>query len=163
MSPETILAAILAIFPHMSGNNRQCIIDHQVRIAEQLREVSQPVAPGAPVPPVELTAAVAFAETHLGCDLNEGGNWGAPIDRNHRHTAGTHMSAVRVLSRGFTRCGSWDGAVMRFRTGLCNPAVNGRTPEIRRIGPQYLRTIRSIMGRMEAYQDTHDGEDHGAE
>jgi len=165
MTPETILAAILAIFPHMSGNNRQCIIDQQPRIVEQLREVSEPIEPGAPVPPVELTAAVAFQETHLGCDINEGGNWGAPIDRNHRHIAGTHMSAVRVLSRGFTRCGSWDGAVLRFRTGLCNPARQGATPEVRRIGPHYLRTINSIVNRMHEYNSTHSGRgaDHGTE
>lgn len=164
MTPETILLAILAIFPHMSGNNRQCIIDHQPRIAAQLREVSEPIAPGAPVPPMELTAAVAFAETHLGCDINEGGNWGAPIDRNHRHTAGTHMSAVRVLSRGFTRCGSWDGAILRFRTGLCNPARNGSTPEIRRIGPRYLQTIHSIMHRIHVYhQSTQVSDGHGVE
>jgi hypothetical protein len=155
MTPHSILLAILAIFPHMSGNNRQCIMDRQQMIATQLQEVSEPVAPGAPVPPVELTAAVAFAETHLGCDLHEGGNWGAPIDRNHRHTAGTHLSAVRVLSRGYERCGSWDGAILRFRTGLCNPARQGGTEAIRRIGPQYLRTIHSIMDRMRAHQDAH--------
>lgn len=165
MTPETILIAILAIFPYMSGNNRQCIIDRQSRIVEQLREVSEPIEPGAPVPPVELTAAVAFAETHLGCDLHEGGNWGAPIDRNHRHTAGTHLSAVRVLSRGFTQCGSWDGAVLRFRTGLCNPARNGATPEVRRIGPRYLRSIHSIMDRMHDYNEGPEGQanDHGVE
>lgn len=163
MSPETILLAILAIFPYMSGNNRQCIIDRQPRIVAQLREVSEPIAPGAPVPPVELTAAVAFAETHLGCDINEGGNWGAPIDSTHRHTAGTHLSAVRVLSQGFTRCGSWDGAVLRFRTGLCNPARNGSTPAVRRIGPRYLQTIHSIMRRMHVYHQTHGGADHGTD
>lgn len=163
MTPESILIAILAIFPHMSGNNRQCIIDRQNFIASQLRDVSRPVAPGAPVPPTELTAAVAFAETHLGCDINEGGNWGAPISASQRHVAGTHLSAVRVLSRGYVRCGSWDGAVMRFRTGLCNPARNGSTPEIRRIGPRYLRTIHSIMGRMREWDETHGGGDHGIE
>ena len=163
MSPESILIAILAIFPHMSGNNRRCIANQQERIAAQLREVSEPIAPGAPVPPTELTAAVAFLETHLGCDINEGGNWGAPIDRNHRHTAGTHMSAVRVLSRGYQRCGSWDGAVLRFRTGLCNPARQGATPEVRRAGPAYLRTVQFILRRMRAYHEAHGGADHGVE
>ena len=165
MTPTSIILALLAIFPHMSGNNRQRIIERQSRIAQQLQEVSEPIEPGAPVPPVELTAAVAFAETHLGCDLNEGGNWGAPIDRNHRHTAGTHLSAVRVLSRGFTQCGSWDGAILRFRTGLCNPARHGATPQVRMVGPRYLRTIHSIMDRMEDYDEAHGGEgtDHGTE
>ena len=163
MSPEAILVAILAIFPHMSGNNRQCIIDRQPRIAAQLREVSEPIEPGAPVPPVELTAAVAFAETHLGCDINEGGNWGAPIDRNHRHTAGTHLSAVRVLSRGYAQCGSWDGAIVRFRTGFCNPARQGATPAIQAIGARYLRTIHSIMERMQDHYEVHGDQDHGTD
>ncbi len=163
MTPESILIAILAIFPYMNGNNRQCIIDRQPRIAEQLREVSQPIEPGAPVPPTHLTAAVAFKETHLGCDINEGGNWGAPIDRNHRHTAGTHLSAVTSLVHGYQRCGSWDGAVLRFRTGFCNPARQGASRQIQVIGAQYLNSIHSIMGQMEEYDRTHGGGDHGIE
>lgn len=150
MSPEAILAAILALFPHMSGNNRRCIETQQSRIIRQLREVSEPVEPEAPVPPTELTAAVAFVETHLGCDINEGGNWGAPIDPQHRHTAGTHMHAVRALSRGYRACGDWDGAVMRFRTGLCNPK-RSPSPTVREQGTHYLRVIRSIVERMRAY------------
>lgn len=150
MTPDTIVLAILALFPHMSGNNRHCIETQQARIVQQLLEVSQPHEPGAPVPPTELTAAVAFAETHLGCDLHEGGNWGAPLDRLHRHTAGTHMHAVRALSRGYQRCGSWDGAVLRFRTGLCNPR-RSPSPQVREQGTHYLRVIRRIVEGIRAH------------
>lgn len=151
MSPETIVIAILALFPHMSGDNRACIESQQARIVQQLREVSQPHEPGAPVPPTELTAAVAFAETHLGCDVNEGGNWGAPVDSRHRHTAGTHLSAVRVLSRSYQVCGSWDGAILRFRTGLCNPARQSSSAAVRRQGARYLRIIRGLVERIRAH------------
>lgn len=149
MTPESIVLAILAMFPHMSGNNRRCIETQQSRIVQQLREVSRPYEPGAPVPPVELTAAVAFAETHLGCDLHEGGNWGAPIDAQHRHTAGTHMNAVRVLSQSYRVCGGWDGAILRFRTGLCDPR---RSPSerVRRQGARYLRVIHRLMDGIRA-------------
>lgn len=95
---------------------------------------------------------MAFAETHLGCDHNEGGNWGAPIDAQHRHTAGTHMSAVRILSRSYTVCGNWDGAVMRFRTGLCNPARQSSNPQVRRWGTRYLRTIKGLVASLRAYR-----------
>lgn len=144
MTPEAILIAILGIFPHMSGHNRQCIVRNQAHIVRQLEEVSQPVEPGAPVPPTELTAAVAFAETHLGCDHGEGGNWGAPISAARRHVAGTHLSAVRILSRSYQVCGNWDQAVMRFRTGLCNPRRSS-SPLVRRQGIHYLGRIRWII------------------
>lgn len=153
MTPKLILAALLAIFPHMSHGNRQCIIDHQPRLEVQLQEVSQPIEPGAPVPPTEVTATVAFLETHLGCDHGEGGNWGAPIDRNHRHTAGTHMDAVTSLVHGYQECGTWEGAVFRFRTGVCNPAQGA--PQTGVIGTDYLHRFRSLLNRMYHYRDTH--------
>jgi len=147
MTPEAIITAILALFPHMSGHNRACIIQRQEQIVQQLYEASQPVSPGAPVPPVELTAAVAFAETHLGCDHNEGGGWGAPVSRVRRHVAGTHVHAVRVLSRGYDVCGDWDHSVMRFRTGLCRPQTSPSL-HVRFVGVRYLHTIHSIIARM---------------
>ena len=150
MTPQAIVLALLSMFPYMSGNNRQCIIDRQPQIEVQLHEVTQPIAPGAPVPPVELVAAVGFAETHLGCDSGEGGNWGAPISPLQRHTAGTHMHAAVALVHGYQRCHSWDGAIMRFRTGLCDPAHQGATPQIRAIGVHYLNTIHAIMRRLQA-------------
>jgi hypothetical protein len=148
LTPEMIVAAILSIFPHMNGRNRECIERNQPRIIQQLHDVSLPSFPGAPVPPVELTASVAFLETHLGCDANEGGNWGAPISATRRHTAGTHMHAVRVLANGYLRCGTWEGAVLRFRTGLCNPARQSNNPALQVQGTNYLRTVNNIMHRI---------------
>ena len=150
MTPEAIITALLLMFPHMSGHNRQCIETNREHITQQLREVQQPFEPGAPVPPLELTAAVAFTETHLGCDHNEGGNWGAPVDGRHRHTPGTHMSALRVLSRSYTVCGTWDGAVMRFRTGLCDPRRQSSSPAVAQQGVSYLRRVKNLIRRMQS-------------
>lgn len=134
MTPEQVLAAILAIFPHMSGNNRACIVQRHDRIVQQLAETT---AAGVPV---ELMASVAFKETHLGCDRHEGGNWGAPVDRNHRHTAGDHMDAAQSLLTGRERCRNWRGSVMRFRTGLCNPRGV--------VGRRYLHGVENLMDRI---------------
>jgi len=135
MTPEQVLVAILAIFPHMSGNNRACVESRRDRIVQQLTETT---AAGVPAP---LMASVAFMETHLGCDRHEGGNWGAPIDRNHRHTAGTHMDAAQALLTGLQRCGTWDGAVMRFRSGMC------RTQQAYAV--RYVRIVNALVRRIE--------------
>jgi hypothetical protein len=135
MTPEQVLAAILTIFPHMSGNNRACVEARRDRIVQQLTETT---AAGVPAP---LMASVAFMETHLGCDRNEGGNWGAPIDRLHRHTAGTHLDAARALLTGVHRCGTWDGAVMRFRSGMC------RTQQPYAV--RYVRLVNQLVRRIE--------------
>lgn len=136
MTPAQVLAAILSIFPHMSGNNRACIEERRDRIVQQLTETA---AAGVPAP---LMAAVAFMETHLGCDPHEGGNWGAPISRTHRHTAGTHLTAAHVLVVGLARCGTWDGAVSRFRSGLCRT----QQPYVLR----YVRGVNALVRRIEA-------------
>lgn len=136
MNPEQVLAAILAIFLHMSGNNRACIEGNRGRIVQQLTETT---AAGVPT---EIMAAVAFVETHLGCDRGEGGNWGAPIDRLHRHTAGTHMDAAQSLLTGRRECGTWDGAIMRFRSGLC------RTQQPYAV--RYVRMVNQLVRRIEA-------------
>lgn len=149
MNPELILAIILELFPHMSGNNRQCIENHQDRILQQVHEATDaPLIEGVPSIPPEVLMVVGFVETHLGCDAGEGGNWGAPIDAEHRHTAGTHMHAAYSLARGYQRCGSWDGAIMRFRTGLCNPR-HSPNPEVTTIGLRYLRLVHHIIRRIE--------------
>lgn len=134
MTAAQVLAAILAIFPFMSGNNRACIVSHRDRIEHQLAETT---AAGVPI---EIMAAVAFVETHMGCDRNEGGNWGAPIDRFHRHTAGTHMDAAQSLLTGHERCGDWDGAVMRFRSGMC------RTQQPYAV--RYVRMVNNLAQRI---------------
>lgn len=138
MSGLAVVLAILGLFPYMSGNNRQCVVDRQVRIAEQLEET---VRMGVPV---LVMAAVAFQETHLGCDRGEGGGWGAPIDRFHRHTAGTHVQAAQSLVNGMGACGSWEGAVIRFRTGACAPRGGP--------GPAYGRAVMNLAGRIEAWR-----------
>lgn len=135
MTPENIIIALLSIFPYMSGNNRQCIQRRQEAIAEALHETS-----GLGVP-VEVMTAVGFRETHLGCDEGEGGNWGAPIDPQHRHTAGTHLHAAQALMTGFGVCGSWDGAIRRFRTGSCRPSATGDA---------YLLSVRYLIRRLES-------------
>lgn len=63
----------------------------------------------------------AFLETHIGTDDNEGNGWGAPASVRARHVAGTSDHAARALARSFAVCGSWTGAVGRFRSGLCRP------------------------------------------
>jgi hypothetical protein len=80
------------------------------------------------VPPVILLV-IGFAESHLGCDVGEGGGWGAPISRTRRHTAGTPDHAARALARSYEVCGTWLGAVSRFRCGLCRcPRLRGYDP-----------------------------------
>jgi hypothetical protein len=138
MTPVQVLAAILAIFPFMSGNNRACIEDRRVRIEQQLAETT---AAGVPI---EIMAAVGFMETHLGCDRGEGGGWGAPIDRLHRHTPGTHMDAAQSLVTGYRECGTWDGAVMRFRSGMC------RTQQPYAV--RYVRLVNALARRIEAHR-----------
>jgi len=111
---ELVLAALLHLFPHMSHNNRACIEanrDHIVRVAEEgLRDHG--------VPPLVMIS-VGFMETHLGCDVGEGGNWGAPISRAERHRAGTPGQAAQALQTSREVCGTWLGAISRFKSGLC--------------------------------------------
>lgn len=140
MTSALILSAILALFPHMSGNNRACIEQNRAHIAAQLDETHA----AYPDVPLEVMAAVAFAETHLGCDAGEGGNWGAPISRDRRHTAGTHLHAAGALHRSLAVCGTVDGAIQRFRTGLCDPRRQTANLRVREQATTYLRTVRRL-------------------
>lgn len=131
---QLILSAILAIFPYMSGNNRACIVDRQAQIAQHATEGQQ--THGVP----ELVMmSVGFSETHLGCDINEGGNWGAPISRHQRHTAGTPNHAAAALRRSYEVCGNWTGAISRFRCGLCS--CPGRTASYTQRVVGLMRTL----------------------
>lgn len=112
-----VVTAILAIFPYMSGDNRQCIINNRSNIENVLTQSQQRF----PQMPIEVLATIGFIETHLGCDRGEGGNWGAPISPTQRHVAGTPMQAAVALWHGYQVCGTWEGATRRFRTGLCTP------------------------------------------
>lgn len=111
---QLLLSAILSIFPHMSGNNRACI----ERNFDDIAMVAEAAERDMGVPPAVILA-VGFLETHLGCDQGEGGNWGAPISRTRRHTAGTPAQAALALSHGYQVCHTWVGAISRFRSGQC--------------------------------------------
>lgn len=69
--------------------------------------------------PAGVLLVVGFLETHLGTDHGEGGNWGAPIDARHRHTAGTAFNAAHVLAVGFGTCHTWLRAITYYRSGHC--------------------------------------------
>lgn len=111
---KMLLAAILTLFPYMSGNNRACIERNATSIVNVVESAQRENG----VPPAVLLT-VGFMETHLGCDVGEGGNWGAPISPQRRHVAGTPRQAAVALQHGFERCGSWLGAIARFRSGRC--------------------------------------------
>jgi hypothetical protein len=136
---QLILSAILAIFPYMSGNNRACIVQRQERIVQHATEGRT----NHNVPELVMMA-VGFSETHLGCDINEGGNWGAPISRHRRHTAGTPGQAAAVLRRSYEVCGNWSGAISRFRCGLCSCRGSTASYTPRVIG--LMRTISTRSG-----------------
>jgi len=127
MSGLDILITFLAFFRHIPEPANSCISTNIARIAAQAEEGER--IHGVPV---SILLVVGFTETHLGCDNNEGGNWGAPISRFRRHVAGTHLHAANALRRSFEVCGDWFGAIARFRSGLCRPT-----------NPRYFTSIRS--------------------
>lgn len=133
MTGLEIVMAFLSVFPHTPA--RQCMIARQDQIAQAI-EASREAYPNMPS---EMIATIGFMETHLGCDANEGGNWGAPIDARHRHTAGTPLHAARILWHSYEVCHTWEGAARRFRTGLCGHTV---------IGTQYARRAIQLSNRI---------------
>ena len=152
MSGWALVAAVLALFPVMSGHNRSCIEDRHDVIARQVDETARAYPRVRP----EVMVAVAFAETHLGCDAGEGGGWGAPIDRQHRHTAGTHLHAAAVLARGMEVCrGDELSAVRRFRTGLCDPRRQSTSPIVGRVGERYGRRVVALAERLQRAAGGH--------
>jgi hypothetical protein len=111
---RALLAALLTIFPHAPA--RACLVARTDALAAALAsaEASRGV-------PAGLMLAVAFRETWVGCHPHEGGNWGAPRPGANRHLAGTPDDAARAMARSYAVCGSWAGAVGRYRSGLCAP------------------------------------------
>jgi len=109
-----LLVALLSLWRHM--RYRECIEAHRAQIVAVAEAGEREYGV-----PAGLSLVTGFFETHLGCAHGEGGNWGAPIDRFHRHTAGTPMHAVRAMAASYRVCGTWVGAVGRFRSGLCHP------------------------------------------
>jgi hypothetical protein len=141
-----LVTAVLALFPVMSGRNRECIEARRDAIARQVDETVRAFPSVRP----EVLVAVAFSETHLGCDAHEGGGWGAPVDRHHRHTAGTHLHAAAVLARSMVVCGGDElSAVRRFRTGLCNPIRESSSPIVGRVGERYGRRVLALAERLQ--------------
>jgi hypothetical protein len=113
---SSLLAALIAGLPPIPHPQRE-------RIQEQKESIVSMAAASSArygVPPSVLLA-VGFMETHLGTDDGEGGGWGAPIDAQHPHQAGTSDHAARILARGRKVCGCWRGAVSYFRSGKCYP------------------------------------------
>jgi hypothetical protein len=141
MTAEMIIVALLSIYPNMSGENRQCIERGRHRIAAELRATHRTF----PRLPMEVMAAVAFVESHLGCASGGRGrrNWGAiPV---HRQRGGAPMLAARIMARGIERCGSIDGAVMRFRTGFCNPRRQTNRTSVHQVAERYLRKVSRLV------------------
>ena len=138
ISAAEVVTAILSLYPHMSHNNRQCIIERRSQI-EQVLVVSQRHYPEMPM---EMIATIGFMETHLGCDYGEGGNWGAPLSPTQRHMAGTPFQAATALWHGYEHCHTWEGAARRFRTGLCHPTTTGSS---------YSRRAMRIVNRLRVH------------
>ena len=125
---RTLLITLLAMWPRGFPTST-CVTARRDAIAATVDES----AARWHVPPA-LVVAVGFSETHLGCDANEGGGFGAPLDAHHRHTAGTVDTAVRILARSYAVCGTWPRAVTRFRSGMCVlPAGDRRIPYTARV------------------------------
>ena len=106
------LALFLSFYPHM--NYQTCIQLRRDSIVGDANNAATEYQI-----PVEVLLTVAFMESHFGCARGSGGNWGAPIDRLHRLIPGRAIQAARILSRSLEVCGSWEGALRRFRYGLC--------------------------------------------
>jgi hypothetical protein len=127
MEIELLFAALLAILPGVPQPMHGCMRRRHDRIVEEIARAADRHG----VPPAVLLV-VGLLESHYGCAPGSGGCWGAPIDRAHRLTAGTPDHAAVALAHSFEACGTWAGAVARFRCGLCRcPAriVRGYTPE----------------------------------
>jgi hypothetical protein len=128
-----LVVSLLAIYPHTPA--RMCMERRQVEIGQQATDAA--AATGVPI---ELLAAVGFHESHVGCDEAD---WGAPVDRFHRHIAGTPLHAARALARSYEVCGDWRGAVTRFRSGLCSlPAGDVRK--------HYVASVMRLADRLRA-------------
>jgi hypothetical protein len=108
-----LLAALLALYPGPRSRDIELRLD---RLSETAR-----LAADAYGVPYAVLISVAFRESHLGLDRASGGCWGAPKDRRHRNVAGTAGDAARALRRSYEVCGTWRGAISRFRIGLCRP------------------------------------------
>lgn len=126
MEIELLFAALMALLPHVPQPMHGCMAQRHGHIIAQ---VAQAAATHG-VPPAVLMV-VGLLESHYGCAPGSGGCWGAPLDRRHRLTAGTPNQAAVALATSFRVCGTWRGALSRFRCGLCRcpeRLIRGYTP-----------------------------------
>lgn len=131
-----LLLALLAIAGRSPEPMASCLAARRGEIISAAE-----IAGGLTGVPLALLLVVGFRETHLGCHPRSGGGWGAPVDRLHRHTAGTAVHAARALSRGFAHCGSWEGAAAFFRCGLCT------CPYAPTYAPTTVRWVERVSAR----------------
>lgn len=112
MSAAEAFAAILAMLSHVLYE--PCIARRREEIIADADAASREHGV-----PVRLLLAVGLMESHWGCAPASGGCWGAPRDRDHRHSAGRASHAASALALGHRRCRTWRGAVSHFRCGMC--------------------------------------------
>ena len=120
---RTVFMIVLGFWARVS--HRTCIDQNESSIVRQI-EAGQ-AEHGVPSP---VLAVVAYLESHYGCDPRSRGSWGVPwrFQGNYSGTQGN--ITARSLATGFRRCGSWEGAISRFRCGSCTTCPNdgGYTP-----------------------------------
>jgi hypothetical protein len=131
MMARLMFLALMALFRH----NSQYACMH--RMGDQIAEKAEQAASTHHVP-LGLLLAVGMKETHCGCDEPD---WGAPLSRRFRHVPGTVDTAAQALERSYAVCGTWRGAVTRFRSGLCT--LHAGDP---RLG--YVADVMSIAQRI---------------
>lgn len=131
---QLLLTALLAMFPHL--RHASCVHARAATIAAEVEHAERAYG----VPPAVMLV-VGLYESHWGCAPGSGGCWGAPVSRARRNVAGTPGHAARALARSFAVCGSWRGAVARFRSGLCT----ARQPTHR----QYVRSVAALVARID--------------
>lgn len=134
-TPAVVLAILLAMH-RPSLPVQRCMSHH----AASVERVAARAASELQVPPSVLLAT-ARRESHWGC--RGGHSWGAPHSRSHRFGIGTPMDAARALEHSFRVCGTWIGAVGRFRSGLCRPWQHEHREYVRAV----VRDVEAIHER----------------
>ena len=119
MSAAEALAALLAMLP-ASRPYRVCLDARTPRVVADADRASREHGV-----PVRLLLAVGYRESHLGCAPRSGGCWGAPASRTRRGSPGRASHAASALALGYRRCGTWAGAVLHFRAGVCRSVRHG--------------------------------------
>lgn len=140
MNTAAILAILLSIWPHSPA--LPCIDARHDEIVEMGTRSAETYNV-----PIVVLLVVGFSETHFGCDPASGGNWGAPRDRNHRHTAGNSDSAASALALGYSRCHTWPGAISHFRCGRCGTCPVEQPGYTARGAMRRVRQIERRMAR----------------